>query len=151
MDFTTEDYRKRYDAALTLLTDIYAADVAATFSDKNSGRSDVKASSTSIAPLEYATAGETSESISTSIRKAPGGDKPRRGKGARGRRRGFEVYDKTLLTLLSGLSGSLESAGLQKLFTQTLLESPRVPVAALKVVCGLCEAVSRPHDVQTGK
>ncbi|CAN0535435.1 unnamed protein product, partial [Ectocarpus sp. 8 AP-2014] len=59
-------------------------------------------------------------------------------------------YDGALLRLLTALSGSLEATWRQKLFTQTLLECPRVPPAALELVCTLCDMAAHPHDVQTG-
>lgn len=112
----TKDYKKRYQAALALLTDIYAADVAA-------------------ANRPAAAAGATRQG----------------GKAKRVKKRGFELYDETLLGLLTTLSGSLEASWRQKLFTQTLLECPRVPPAALELVCSLCDVAAKPQDVQTGE
>lgn len=127
----TEDYRKRYQAAIALLTDIYAADV-------------VTASALSGNSRDIASH-KGSSAIELSCAKDPAGEHESK------RARGFEVYDKALLSLLKSLSGSLEETWRQKLFTQTLLDCPRVPQAALEMVCGLCEAVSRPHDLHTGE
>lgn len=128
----TKDYRKRFQASLALLTDMYAADVAA---------------STAAAAAAFA--------APTAQRRGGGGRGGRGGGRAadertEGKPRGFELYDETLLKLLTTLSRSLEASWRQKLFTQTLLECPRVPPSALELVCSLCDVAAQPHDVQTG-
>lgn len=118
----TRDYRKRFQAALALLTDMYVADVA---------------TAAAAAAAAQAAKQEKGKAIKRSA-KLP---KPR----------GFELYDEALLGLLTTLSRSLEATWRQKLFTQTLLECPRVPPAALELVCTLCDLAAQPHDVQTGE
>lgn len=118
----TKDYRKRFQAALAVLTDIYVADVAA---------------AAAAAAAELAAKQEKGKAIKRPAKKS----KPR----------GFELYDDALLSLLTTLSGSLEATWRQKLFTQTLLECPRVSPAALDLVCTLCDVAAQPHDVQTGE
>ena len=122
MDFMAKDYRKRFQAALALLTDMYVADVAA-------------------AAAAAAAAQAAKQEKGKSIKRAAKVPKPR----------GFDLYDEALLSLLTTLSGSLEPTWRQKLFTQTLLECPRVPPAALELVCSLCDLAAQPHDVQTGE
>eukprot|EP00903_Cladosiphon_okamuranus_P015347 g14174.t1 len=121
MGFMAKDYKKRFQAALALLTDMYVADVAA---------------AAAAAAAAQAAKQEKGKSIKRTV-KLP---KPR----------GFDLYDEALLSLLTTLSGSLEATWRQKLFTQTLLECPRVPPAALELVCTLCDMAARPQDVQTG-
>ncbi|CAN0516647.1 unnamed protein product, partial [Ectocarpus sp. 12 AP-2014] len=118
----TKDYRKRFKAALALLTDMYVADVAA-------------------AAAAAAAAQVAKQEKGKAISRRAAAKKPPRG---------FDLYDGALLRLLTALSGSLEATWRQKLFTQTLLECPRVPPAALELVCTLCDIASHPHDVQTG-
>ncbi|CBJ30708.1 conserved unknown protein [Ectocarpus siliculosus] len=122
VEFMTKDYRKRFKAALALLTDMYVADVAA---------------AAAAAAAAQAAKQEKGKAIS---RRAAAKKPPR----------GFDLYDGALLRLLTALSGSLEATWRQKLFTQTLLECPRVPPAALELVCTLCDIAAHPHDVQTG-
>lgn len=122
MGFMAKDYRKRFQAALALLTEMYVADVAA-------------------AAAAAAAAQAAKQEKGKSIKRAAKLLKPR----------GFDLYDETLLSLLTTLSGSLEPTWRQKLFTQTLLECPRVPPAALELVCTLCDLAAQPHDVQTGE
>lgn len=112
----TRDYRKRFQGALALLTDIYVADVAA-----------------AAQPLRQ------------------GDEENIKGGVTRKKLRSFYLYDEMLVSLLSALSGSLDATWRQKLFTQTLLECPRVPPAALELVCNLCDMAAKPHDVQTGE
>lgn len=123
MAFITKDYRKRFKAALALLTEFYAADVAAAS----------MAAKEATAPAQ------------------PQASKKERGVKPKGKPRGFGLYDEALVSLLSNLSGSLEATWRQKLFTQTLVECPRVPPAALELVCGLCDMAATPHGVQTGE
>lgn len=122
MDFMTKDYRKRFQAALALLTDMYVADVA---------------TAAAAAAAAQAAKQEKGKAIKRPAKKP----KPR----------GFDLYDAALLSLLTTLSESLEPAWRQKLFTQTLLECPRVPPAALELVCTLCDLAAQPHNVQTGE
>ncbi len=122
MDFMTKDYRKRFQAALALLTDMYVADVAA-------------------AAAAAAAAQAAKQEKGKAIKRPAKLPKPR----------GFDLYDEALLSLLTTLSQSLEPTWRQKLFTQTLLECPRVPPAALELVCTLCDLAAQPHDVQTGE
>lgn len=121
MGFMAQDYRKRFQTALAMLTDMYVADVAA-------------------AAAAAAAAQALKQEKGKSIKRAAKLPKPR----------GFDLYDEALLSLLTTLSGSLASTWRQKLFTQTLLECPRVPPAALELVCTLCDLAAQPHDVQTG-
>lgn len=118
----TKDYKKRFQAALALLTDMYVADVA-------------------VAAAAAAAAQVAKQEKGKKIKRASKLPKPR----------GFDLYDEALLSLLTTLSGSLEAPWRQKLFTQTLRECPRVPPAALELVCTLCDMAAQPHDVQTGK
>ncbi|CAN0335377.1 unnamed protein product [Ectocarpus fasciculatus] len=122
VEFMTKDYRKRFKAALALLTDMYVADVAA-------------------AAAAAAAAQAAKQEKGKAISRRPAAKKPPRG---------FDLYDGALLRLLTALSASLEATWRQKLFTQTLLECPRVPPAALELVCTLCDMAAQPHDVQTG-
>lgn len=126
-----QDYRKRFQAAIALLTEMYAADVAAV-----------------VGPMSFSKdEGERGNSKRRKAGRGAGDDEELR----RRKSRGFELYDKALVSLLTKLSMSLEAPQRQKLFTQTLLECPRVPVAALELVCNLCDMASNPHDVQTGE
>lgn len=131
----TEEYKKRFQAALALLTEMYVADVAAANSPSCSNPKDLnKRKDPDKAPSKGAAAAEA-ESTARIGRK----------------RQGFELYDTALVSLLTKLSGSLEASWRQKLFTQTLLECPRVPAAALEVVCTLCDVAANEHNVQTGE
>lgn len=123
VEFMTKDYRKRFKAALALLTDMYVADVTA-------------------AAAAAAAAQVAKQEKGKAISRRAAAKKPQRG---------FDLYDGALLQLLTALSGSLEATWRQKLFTQTLLECPRVPPAALELVCTLCDIAAQPHDVQTGE
>lgn len=122
VDFMTKDYRKRFQTALAFLTDIYAADVAAS--------------------SMLMMAGDTARATKPEGQRSK--QDPRKP-------RGFDLYDEALVSLLKTLSGSLQATWRQKLFTQTLLECPRVPPAALELVCNLCDIAAKPHDVQTGE
>lgn len=122
MGFMAKDYKKRFQAALALLTDMYVADVA-------------------VAAAAAAAAQAAKQEKGKSIKRTAKLPKPR----------GFDLYDEALLSLLTTLSGSLEATWRQKLFTQTLLECPRVPPAVLELVCTLCDMAAQPHDVQTGE
>lgn len=113
-----QDYRKRFQAALALLTDMYATDVAA--------------------------AARENRVLAEGKSKRDSGQKKKKP-------RGFDLYDEALLSLLKTLSGSLDATWRQKLFTQTLLECPRVPPAALELVCNLCDIAANPCDVQAGE
>lgn len=126
MGFLTQDYRKRFQAALALLMEIYVADVLANI------------------PPHGQSIPQASKVVKTDKDAADAIGGWRKGSG-------FALYDKTLLSLLTELSRSLEASWHQKLFTQTLLECPRIPPPALELVCTLCNVAASPHDVQTGK
>lgn len=137
--FLTADYRKRYQAALALLTEMYATDVMGrelTFGV----RRPVSATPSG--------AGEPKDLNNPKESKEP--KEPKSATRKRRRGDGFVLYDRTLLALLTSLSKSLEVSSQQKLFTQTLLDCPRVPPPVLELVCSLCDLASHPHDVQTG-
>ena len=160
----TKDYRKRFQASLALLTEIYAADVAASATSI--------AAAAAVAPAVQRGGGRGAEGgggrggggggAAASAAERGGGRGGGRGNGGgkgggagaaerpEGKPRGFKLYDETLLKLLTTLSRSLEASWRQKLFTQTLLECPRVPPSALELVCSLCDMAAQPHDVQTG-
>lgn len=136
--FLAQDYRKRFQAALALLTEMYVADVAAISAANMSSNSAPPKNSTDARPH----GGKTPE----------GGVAQTENKARSTRQaKGFELYDKALVSLLTKLSGSLEPSWRQKLFTQTLLECPRVPPQALELVCSLCDMASKPCDIQTGE
>lgn len=126
MTFIAKDYRKRFQVALAVLTEFYAADVAT-------------------ASAEAREAAAPSQPRASSKKGGGGGVR------SKGAPRGFGLYDEALVSLLTTLSGSLEASWRQKLFTQTLLECPRVPPAALELVCSLCDMAATPHGVQTGE
>lgn len=136
VEFLTQDYRKRFQVALDILTEIYAADVAAKAVSAPRG--------TKSAPRPENESMPESKSESKS-KDGSGGVMERRA------RQGFELYNKMLLAILSKLSDSLETQWQQRLFTQTLLECPRVPPEALELVSNLCHIPSTPHHVQTGE
>eukprot|EP00904_Undaria_pinnatifida_P003695 jgi/Undpi1/13326/HiC_scaffold_8.g02985.m1 len=164
VEFMTKDYRKRFQASLALLTEIYAADVAASATSI--------AAAAAVAPAVQRGGGRGAEGgggrggggggAAASAAERGGGRGGGRGNGGgkgggagaaerpEGKPRGFKLYDETLLKLLTTLSRSLEASWRQKLFTQTLLECPRVPPTALELVCSLCDMAAQPHDVQTG-
>ncbi|CAM9263794.1 unnamed protein product [Discosporangium mesarthrocarpum] len=141
VSLVTSDYRRCFEAALALLTEIYVAN------------SSVKPTVSEVSTLTVPNS-TTSYVVKQEQENSENGGKEREESEEKDDSdpdsRRFHLYDTTLVYLLGRLTLSLETSSRQKLFVQTLLACPRVPQGALELVFSLCELAASKHEVYTG-